>query len=112
MPKPVYLQKPSDFPRFEETLKSVCEKFLSDWDWTFRVGGKVQKEIEKKDPTNPGILIIQGYVVIKEENERAIFSTPVREGKQRNRDRQKNAPPPPPPPHISRGVAEAMGKRG
>ena len=115
MPKPVYLQKPSDFPRFEETLKSVCEKFLSsDWDWTFRVGGKVQKEIEKKDPTNPGILIIQGYVVIKEENERGIFSTPVREGKQREivTDRRTPRPPPPPPPHISRGVAEAMGKRG
>ena len=116
MPKPVYLQKPSDFTRFEETLKSVCEKFLSaDWDWTFRVGGKVHREIEKKDPTNAGLQMIRGYVVKKEENEKGLYFTPVREMKREIlTDKKTPQPPPPPPPplHISRGVAEAMGKRG
>ena len=50
----IFLNSPSDFTPFEETLRTVCEKFLShDWDWTFRVGGKVHKEIQKNDKHNP-----------------------------------------------------------
>ena len=50
-PKPVYLKEESDFKTFEETLKPLAEKCLStDWEWTFKVGGKVQREIEKYEP--------------------------------------------------------------
>ena len=60
LPKPVYLVSPSDFPKFEETLQTLAERYLSaDWEWTFKVGGKVQREIERKDPTNEGLYVIR-----------------------------------------------------
>ena len=59
IPKPVFLKTPSDFTRFEETLRTVCEKYLSlDWDWTFKVGGKVQKKIEEGDKESDCLKII------------------------------------------------------
>ena len=65
IPKPVFLKTPSDFTRFEETLRTVCEKYLSlDWDWTFKVGGKVQKKIEEGDSESDCLKIIYE----KEEN--------------------------------------------
>ena len=73
-PRTIYLQTPSDFTPFEETLRTVCEKFLSlDWDWTFRVGGKVHKEIIKNDPDNKILQVIQKgekvSIHVKEEDE-------------------------------------------
>ncbi len=70
----------------------------SDWDWTFRVGGKVQREIEKNHPENEGIKIIreQNDLPVKEEEGGEV----------------KVPHPKPPPPVINSRVAEAMGKRG
>ena len=46
-PKPVYLKEESDFKTFEETLKPLAEKCLStDWEWTFKVGGKVREKLK------------------------------------------------------------------
>src|SRR6185437_3356386 len=54
LPKPVFLKTPADFKPFEESLKLLCERYLSlDWEWSFRVGGKVQQEMEENDPQNP-----------------------------------------------------------
>ena len=64
IPKVVYLNLPSDFRKFEESLKTVAEKYLSPaWEWTFKVGGKVQREIERKDPKNEGIYVIKRTLV-------------------------------------------------
>ena len=53
MPKNIFLKTSQDFIKFEEVLQSLCEKYLtSDWKWSFRVGGVVQKEISEKDPNN------------------------------------------------------------
>ena len=50
-PKPVYLKEESDFKNFEEQLRPLAEKCLSEnWEWTFKVGGKVQKGFEITDP--------------------------------------------------------------
>ncbi len=130
LPKVVLLQNTSDFTKFEEVLRTLCEKFLShDWDWTFRVGGKVQREIEMSDPENVGLKIIQqsrnnnnnNYNnnerdPFHERNENFFYTpqtnryTTKTEIKTETRGR---APPPPPPRnHVSKGVANAMGKRG
>ena len=54
LPQPVFLKTPADFKPFEESLKLLCERYLSvDWEWSFRVGGKVQQEMEERDPQNP-----------------------------------------------------------
>jgi hypothetical protein len=59
MPKTVYLASSSDFPKFEEALKTLAEKYLStSWEWTFKVGGKVHKEIEENDSENPCLRVI------------------------------------------------------
>ena len=58
-PKPVFVTNPAEFSRFEECLKPLAEKYLSPtWEWTYKVHGKVQEEIRKKDPSNPGLEII------------------------------------------------------
>ena len=60
MPKAIFVAAPADFIRFEECLKSLAEKYLSPtWEWTYKVNGKVQQEIEKKDPENEGVQIIK-----------------------------------------------------
>ena len=60
MPKATFVSAPADFTRFEECLKSLAEKYLSPtWEWTYKVNGKVQQEIEKKDPENEGVQIIK-----------------------------------------------------
>jgi hypothetical protein len=124
LPKWVFLQNTSDFTKFEETLRTLCEKFLShDWDWTFRVGGKVQREIEHTDPDNVSLKIIHGGNIFTERED--IFQTPrphssyfktesKTEGKGDvdNTPRRVPPPPPPPPPTVSKGVAQALGKRG
>ena len=49
MPKTIFVAAPADFTRFEECLKSLAEKYLSPtWEWTYKVNGKVQQEIEKE----------------------------------------------------------------
>jgi hypothetical protein len=119
LPKHVHLQTPTDFTKFEDVLRSLCEKFLShDWDWTFRVSGQVQREIERTDPENPGLHIIREgknkQVREKSEKKREEnFQTPWRERGTNDEKKGPRLPPPPPPTaQISRGVAEAMGKRG
>ena len=65
-PKPVFLSTPSEFNKLEEALRTLAEKFLSpDWEWTFKVGGKVQRKIEKNDPMNEGLIIIRDRNTIK-----------------------------------------------
>ena len=60
MPKAIFVAAPADFTRLEECLKSFAEKYLSPtWEWTYMVNGKVQQEIEKKDPENEGVQIIK-----------------------------------------------------
>lgn len=121
LPKPVFLGTSSDFPKFEENLKSLAEKFLSpDWEWTFKVEGKVQREIEKRDSLNEGVYIIKQTIGKRKD---IFFETPKREenkhdemflhtGESHMRT-PKRVPPPPPPPAqgISKAVAEVMGKR-
>jgi len=68
LPKTIEIKEPSDFVRFEELLRAVCEKYLShDWDWSFRVGGLVQQEIKARDPENEEIKAIENG---KKEKER------------------------------------------
>ena len=118
LPKPVYLVSPVDFPKFEETLQTLAEKYLSaDWEWTFKVGGKVQRDIERKDPTNEGLYVIRENTG-RQNNNNNIFHTPMKFTPERKHeiiltDKKKTPPPPPPPPPntISKGVADAMGKR-
>ena len=63
MPKIVYLKTIADFKTWEEVLKPFAEKYLSpDWEWSFKVGGKVMKDIEKVDGENEGIMIIKKYL--------------------------------------------------
>jgi hypothetical protein len=124
LPKPVFLNKPADFSRLEEALKTLAEKFLSpDWEWTFKVGGKVQKEIENSDPDNEGLRIIAARKVDNlffEENVKLMTPEKVGERggegeiKGKVESAQRVAPPPPrdpPQPFFSKGVAAAMGKR-
>ena len=114
-PKPVYIATVGDFPSFEEALKTLCQKYLSpDWEWTLKVGGKVQKEIEKVEPNNEGIAIINKRTQQfnfnnndnKHDNNNNIFQTPLKpELKQDNPSilslspgkSPKVAPPPPSP---------------
>ena len=59
-PKPVYLKEESDFKNFEEQLKPLAEKCLSEnWVWTFKVGGKVHKGFETTDPESEILRIIK-----------------------------------------------------
>jgi len=114
LPKQIFIQEPADFAKFEETLRTLCEKFLShDWDWTFRVGGQVQREIEKNDPHNPDLHIILGRKNF-EEGPFTLIRPSKREIFTGDREEKYTRTPPPPPPHpgVSRGVANAMGKRG
>ena len=38
-PKPIYLNNVGNFVQFEDTLRALCQKFLSpDWEWTFNWG--------------------------------------------------------------------------
>jgi hypothetical protein len=122
LPKVVYLQTTSDFTRFEEVLRTLCEKFLShDWDWTFRVGGRVQREIEKRDPENPGLhKILEGTQ--KKPMEKGGEYNPWKEERQEIEEKGPEekqlqaqeipAHPQPPPAALSRVVEEVMGKRG
>jgi hypothetical protein len=126
-PKPIFIATPADFTRFEECLKSLAEKYLSPtWEWTYKVYGKVHREIQEKDPQDPGLQ------VIKEENKEKKhdlfeFLTPKKErnegsdqkhaGSGRVRastvSRSGRVPPPPPPPTppVSKVVADVLGKR-
>ena len=78
------------------------------------MGGKVQREIEKNDPSNEGIKMIY-----KKREEGLFFevnfSTPEKRKEEKSESAKRAAPPPPKdPPHpiISKGVVDAMGKRG
>ena len=94
LPKPVNLKEPADYPRFEETLKDLCEKYLSqDWDWTFKVGGKVHQHLQTHDGDNIYFRQLKKEQTVKEEKENVA------------KDGDGN-------PVISAKVAEAMGKRG
>jgi hypothetical protein len=105
LPKPVFLNTPADFSRLEEALKTLAEKFLSpDWEWTFKVGGKVQKEIENSDPDNEGLRIIaarKGDNLFFEENVKLMTPEKVGERggegeiKGKVESAQRVAPPPP-----------------
>lgn len=116
-PKCVYLQQPTDFQNFQTTLSTLCEKWLTPgWDWTLKVGGKVQREIEERDPTWRGRDILKQY----EQKEKDFLSTPVKKeffpqsakkGGAENKSPVPVSPPPPPPPLPSKGVLEVMGKR-
>ena len=63
LPKIVYLKTIADFKTWEEILRPFAEKYLSpDWEWSFKVGGKVMKDIEKVDAENEGLAIIKKYL--------------------------------------------------
>jgi hypothetical protein len=94
LPKPVYLKDPADLQKFEDTLKTLCEKSLSqDWDWTFKVGGKVHQKLQTTDASNSYFIQLKTDQAIKEEKEKV----------EKDEDGR---------PVISKQVAEAMGKRG
>ena len=82
VPKTVFIATPADFTRFEECLKSLAEKYLSPtWEWTYKVNGKVQQDIERKDPENEGIQKIKSQG--EEKHDVSQFRTPKREGESR-----------------------------
>ena len=124
-PKPVYLNNVSDFGQFEETLKALCQKFLSpNWEWTFKVGGKVQRDIERRDPDNEGIQIINKQTNVAHFDKYDVFNekytSPLKRetGDVDEHKASSSFPPEPPPPihvqplaTVSKAVAEAMGKR-
>ena len=85
LPKNVYLKEPTDFVKFEETLKALCEKSLSqDWDWTFKVGGKVHMKLKETDEGN-------------------IYFTKLKEQQIKIEKKEEE--------DITKTVADAMGKR-
>ena len=60
LPKPIYLQTEADFKKFEDALKALAERYLSiDWEWTFKIGGKVHKEIQKREPGSAMLKVIE-----------------------------------------------------
>ena len=115
MPKAIFVAAPADFTRFEECLKSLAEKYLSPtWEWTYKVNGKVQQEIEKKDPENEGVQIIKKTTQKEEKHDISSFRTPQREsGSGSVSASGRRIPPPPsaPPALVSRVVADVLGKR-
>ena len=106
MPKAIFVAAPADFTRFEECLKSLAEKYLSPtWEWTYKVNGKVQQEIEKKDPENEGVQIIKKTTQKEEKHDISSFRTPQRESGSGSVSASGRRIPPPPsgPPCV--GVA-------
>ena len=118
LPKTVFLARV-----WEDALRPLAEKYLSqNWEWTLKVGGKVQEIIREKYPGNEGLEMIKRYMAksvsrsvsedeakggaVKEEGAGELFFTPGK-GK---------VPPPPqdpfhPPAMISKEVMGIMGKR-
>ena len=85
----------------------------SDWKWSFRVGGTVQREIERNDPQNDCFRILKD--VVKRED--AKHETPVRVNlhaefiRTGQRGRTPAVPAPPPPPKVmSNEALKALGK--
>lgn len=113
MPKNIFLKTSQDFIKFEEVLQSLCEKYLtSDWKWSFRVGGVVQKEISEKDPHNDCFRVLK--MAMKEDPD-AKHETPVRMNLQerfiRTGERFRTPAAPPPPPRVmSNEALKALGK--
>ena len=109
MPKAIFVAAPADCTRFEECLKSLAEKYLSPtWEWTYKVNGKVQQEIEKNDPDNEGIQIIR-KTTQKDEKKHDIesFRTPKKESGSMSASGKKIPPPPSAPPAVvSRVLAD------
>ena len=63
MPKTLYLKTVDDFKMWEEILNTLAEKYLtSDWSWSFKVGGKVMREIREIEENNEGLVIIGKYM--------------------------------------------------
>ena len=92
LPRPVYLKEPADYQKFQETLQSICERSLShDWDWTFKVGGKVHRKLQTTDKDNLFFELLQKEEGIKNEKKQI-----DEEGKIK----------------ISPGISDAMGKTG
>ena len=51
LPQHVFLNTSADFKKFEETLKILGDKNLyPTWDWSFKVGGKIEYNMEKENP--------------------------------------------------------------
>ena len=81
MPKAIFVAAPADFTRFEKCLKSLADKYLSPtWEWTYKVNGKVQQEIEKKE--NEGVQIIKKTTQKEEKHDISSFRTPQRESRE------------------------------
>jgi len=101
MPQFIFLTTSQDFVKFEEYL-------TSDWKWSFRVGGAVQREIERNDPQNNCFRILKD--VVKREDVK--HETPVRVNLHaefiRTGQRTPAVPAPPPPKVMSN---EALGRR-
>ena len=118
LPKHVYLQAPTDYANFERELKQLAEKYVSpDWDWTFKLDGRVHKDIQKKDPNHHLLKTIQKEL-LEERNFSKNFSTPMKEDKKEEPARrvifpqtERRAPPgsPPPPPPLVTPVDEKVG---
>ena len=110
-PKAVFMAAPADFAKFEDNLKMFAEKYLSpNWEWTFKVNGKVQQEIQRKEPENEGLRFILKNEGGESKHEIHSYSTPVTV---RSSALRADSGPriPPPPPGISSVVADALGKR-
>src|SRR6185437_2787814 len=103
LPKPVFLKTPADFKPFEESLKLLCERYLSlDWEWSFRVGGKVQQEMEEIDPQNPLWTRLKKTDIEKPHppNPPSMFTSPLSKSSPFLKQPPPPKRPPPPPPKI------------
>ena len=78
------------------------------------MNGKVQQEIDKKDPATEGVQIIRKTTQKDEKHDIQSFRTPKKEnGSGSVSASGKRIPPPPsaPPAVVSRVLADALGKR-
>jgi len=113
LPPYVFLNTTGDFKKFEETLKIVAEKNLyPQWDWSIKVGGKIQKEMLRANPDcfKGDPKVIEGPKQLKADQKHDEIKL------LEYKNIAKNGKVAPPPPfryqHITPQMAEIMGKKG
>jgi hypothetical protein len=115
LPQHVFLNTSADFKKFQETLKILADKNLyPTWDWSFKVGGKIEYKMEQENPgfkNGPKLIdLVDGDQKPKEKE----GDQKLEELKNLNinlADNGKEAPRPPTLHHITPRMAEVMGKR-
>jgi len=116
LPQHVFLNTSADFKKFEETLKILGDKNLyPTWDWSFKVGGKIEYNMEKENPKfKEGPKLID--LVVQKDKDEDLKHEVQKQEEVKNlnanlAENGKEAPRPPMYHHISAKMAEIMGKR-